>query len=51
MLNVIRVCGNECIYNEIAKQKGDKILYNTNPINRIINSFKRLKYMNKEAEN
>ena len=24
MLNVIRFCENECIYNENAKQKGDK---------------------------
>ena len=40
MLNVIRVCGNEFIYNEIAKRKGDKILYNIKLINRIINSSK-----------
>ena len=26
MLNVIRVCDNECIYNEIAKRKDDTIL-------------------------
>ena len=43
MLNVIRVCGNECIYNEIAKWKGDKILYNIKLMNRIINSFKNTK--------
>ena len=43
MLNVIRVCGNEFIYNEVAKQKGDKILYNIKLINRIINSFRILK--------
>ena len=43
MLNVIRVCGNEFIYNEVAKQKGDKILYNIKLMNRIINSFKILK--------
>ena len=24
MLNVIRVCDNDCIYNEIAEQKDDK---------------------------
>ena len=24
MLNVIRVCENECIYNESAKQNSDK---------------------------
>ena len=43
MLNVIRVCGNEFIYNENAKQKGDKLLYNIKLINRIINSFRILK--------
>ena len=49
MLNVIRVCGNEFIYNEVAKQKGDKILYNIKLINRIINSFKIHKYMNRKS--
>ena len=24
ILNVIRICDNDCIYNEIPKQKGDK---------------------------
>ena len=24
LMNVIWVCDNDCIYNEIAKQKGDK---------------------------
>ena len=24
LMSVIRVCDNDCIYNEIAKQKGDK---------------------------
>ena len=43
MLNVIRVCGNEFIYNEVVKRKGDKILYNIKLINRIINSFRILK--------
>ena len=43
MLNVIRVCGNEFIYNEVVKQKGDKTLYNIKLINRIINSFRILK--------
>ena len=43
MLNVIRVCGNEFIYNEVAKWKGDKILYNIKLMNRIINSFKNTK--------
>ena len=49
MLNVIRVCDNNYIYNESAKQKGDKMLYNIKQINRSINSFKRLKYMNQSS--
>ena len=49
MLNVIRVCGNEFIYNEVAKQKGDKILYNIKLMNRIINSFTTLNYMNRKS--
>ena len=49
MLNVIQVVMINCIYNEIAKRKDDKILYNIKLINRIINSFKRLKYMNQRS--